>query len=140
MSAGKVPRGIRNHNPGNIRRTHTIWRGMKPDQSADTAFVVFTEPLWGLRALGRVLRTYYDLYHCRSVTAILHRYAPPTENATDAYIAAVARKLGVAPDAELPRTPETWVRLMQAIVCHENGVGNAYPPALYQSAATLALD
>ena len=140
MTAATLPRGIRNHNPGNIRRTNTIWRGMVPDPSGDAEFVVFSEPLWGLRALGRVLRTYYDLYHCRSVATILRRYAPPTENNTNAYIAAVAKTLNIAPDAELPRTPETWVRLMQAIVRHENGVGDAYPLALYQSAAALALD
>ena len=140
MTAATLPRGIRNHNPGNIRRTNTIWRGMVPDQSGDAEFVVFLEPLWGLRALGRVLRTYYDLYHCRSVATILRRYAPPTENKTDAYIAAVAKTLNVASDAELPRTSETWVRLMQAIVRHENGLGDVYSPALYQSAAALALD
>lgn len=140
MTDARMPRGIRNHNPGNIRRNKTLWRGMSADQSADPAFVVFQAPLWGLRALGRLLRTYYDIYHCRSVAAIITRYAPPTENNTAAYIVAVAAHLQVAPDQEVARDLSTWVGLMQAIVRHENGIGDHYPPALYQSAAALALD
>lgn len=140
MTGGRLPRGIRNHNPGNIRRTATLWRGMSVDQSADPAFIVFQEPLWGLRALGRLLRTYYDIYHCRTVAAIIDRYAPPTENDTVAYRASVAAALRVAADQALARDVPTWVGLMQAIVRHENGVGDYYPPDLYRSAAQMALD
>lgn len=140
MRNGTLPRGIRNHNPGNIRRTATLWRGMHADQSADPAFIVFQEPLWGLRALGRLLRTYYDVYQCRTVAAIIGRYAPPTENDTAAYRAAVAGALRVTVDQALPRDVPTWVGLMQAIVRHENGIGDYYPPDLYRSAAELALD
>lgn len=140
MTKRPLPRGIRNHNPGNIRRTATLWRGMSADQSADPAFIVFQEPLWGLRALGRLLRTYYDIYQCRTVAAIIDRYAPPTENNTAAYRAAVAAALRVSADQLLPRDVPTWIGLMQAIVRHENGIGDYYPPDLYRSAAELALD
>lgn len=140
MTHSTLPRGIRNHNPGNIRRTATLWRGMSADQSADPAFIVFQEPLWGLRALGRLLRTYYDIYQCRTVAAIIDRYAPPTENNTAAYRAAVAAALRVSADQLLPRDVPTWIGLMQAIVRHENGIGDYYPPDLYRSAAELALD
>lgn len=140
MTNSTLPRGIRNHNPGNIRRTATLWRGMSADQSADPAFIVFQEPLWGLRALGRLLRTYYDIYQCRTVAAIIDRYAPPTENNTAAYRAAVAAALRVSADQLLPRDAPTWIGLMQAIVRHENGIGDYYPPDLYRSAAELALD
>lgn len=140
MTHSRLPRGIRNHNPGNIRRTATLWRGMSADQSADPAFIVFQEPLWGLRALGRLLRTYYDIYQCRTVAAIIDRYAPPTENNTAAYRAAVAAALRVSVDQLLPCDVPTWIGLMQAIVRHENGIGDYYPPDLYRSAAELALD
>lgn len=140
MTEGRLPRGIRNHNPGNIRRTATLWRGMNPDQSADPAFIVFQEPLWGLRALGRVLRTYYDVYRCQTVAAIIARYAPPTENDTAAYQAAVAAALQVTVQHGLARDVPTWIGLMQAIVRHENGIGDYYLDHLYRSAAELALD
>lgn len=139
MTERRLPRGIRNHNPGNIRRTNTTWRGMSADQSGDPAFIVFQEPLWGLRALGRLLRTYYDIYHCRTVAAIIDRYAPPSENDTASYVAGVSRALGVDPADKLPRDTETWAKLMQAIVLHENGQGDWYQKQLYNEAADLAL-
>ena len=56
--AARVPRGIRNHNPGNVLRTKSVtWQGQAEDQSGDPEFVVFTAPEWGLRAIARILLT-----------------------------------------------------------------------------------
>lgn len=131
-----LPRGIRNHNPGNIRRDGKPppWRGLAKDQ-ADPAFLIFDAPLWGLRALARTLFTYYFKYNLRTPRAIITRYAPPVENDTGAYVAQVADWMGVRPDAEIDTSLETWVKLMQGIVRHENGVGAYYPSDLYWEAA-----
>ena len=52
----KLPRGIRNKNPGNIK-LGTKWDGLADEQS-DPVFCVFSEAVWGIRALMRILLTY----------------------------------------------------------------------------------
>ncbi len=84
---GSTPRGVRNHNPGNIERdARTRWQGQAARQS-DPRFVVFTAPEWGIRAMARVLITYQDRHGCNTVAKIINRWAPPGENATSAYVA-----------------------------------------------------
>lgn len=125
VKSAVVPRGIRNNNPGNLERTGIAWKGMSPQQG-DPRFIVFSEPKWGVRALARVLKT-YEGRGLDTVRAIVNRWAPPTENNTSAYVAAVARALGVSPDARIDvtaRLPE----LAGAIIRHENGV-NPYSAA-----------
>lgn len=137
----RLPRGLRNNNPGNLRKIGKPppWRGLSEDQS-DPDFLVFDAPLWGLRALGRTLHTYYDKYRLRSVRGMIARYAPPEDNNdTGAYVSAVAQALKVRPDAPVDLTTETLVALMRAIVRQENGVGDYYPIELYWEAARLAL-
>ena len=47
-SKKSLPRGIRNHNPGNIK-LGTAWDGLSDEQN-DDVFCQFKEPVWGLRA------------------------------------------------------------------------------------------
>lgn len=128
-------RGLRNNNPGNIVRTKDQWRGMSADQSADTRFVVFDAPVWGLRALARILRK-YNASGLTTVQAMISKWAPPTENNTSAYANAVARELGVSPTQPLMLTDDTMARLMAAIVRHENGQ-QPYDSGLFAQAIQL---
>jgi len=43
MSQPAIPRGIRNHNPGNIEKGDP-WQGLAADQSGDPRFAVFAAP------------------------------------------------------------------------------------------------
>lgn len=145
MRAEKLPRGIRNHNPGNIRLTKTKWQGQRAMQF-DRDFVEFEAPVMGLRALMKVLLTYYRRYGLDTVQSVINRWAPPHENATDCYAAHVARCLGVRRVTSLDlEKPETLVALAKAIVLHENGhppketPHGWYSDAAYQSACHLAL-
>ncbi|HFI2241586.1 structural protein [Pseudomonas aeruginosa] len=118
------PRGIRNFNPGNIRHAKgSRWQGMSANQN-DSAFVQFTGPQWGIRAIARTLITYQDKHALRTIRQIISRWAPPSENNTESYIRQVAARVGVAPDARIDvydyRTMRT---LVEAIVRHENGPG-----------------
>ncbi len=91
------PRGIRNFNPGNIRHAKgTRWQGMSANQN-DSAFVQFTGPQWGIRAIARTLITYQDKHALRTIRQIISRWAPPSENNTESYIRQVAARVGVAP-------------------------------------------
>ncbi|MCC8341596.1 structural protein [Pseudomonas stutzeri] len=125
------PRGIRNYNPGNIERKGTRWQGMALDQSGDARFIVFSHPVWGIRAIARTLITYQDARRARdgsridSVREIIERWAPAHENDTAAYAKQVAKALGIGPDDETVDVYDypTMRALVQAIVRHENGPG-----------------
>lgn len=116
-----APRGIRNNNPGNIRRSADPWQGLAKDQN-DDAFFQFAEPKWGIRALARVLISYQDKHGLRTVRAIISRWAPPVENKTSSYIDHVAHRLGVGADDPLDIHDYRVLRgLVEAIIAHENG-------------------
>ena len=135
-----IPRGIRNHNPGNIDRTTERWQGMASDQSRDPRFVVFTDPKWGLRALAKVLLSYQRKHSLRTPAAIIGRWAPPSENDTGAYARQVAKTLGVGVDDRIDlHQPDTLRRMLPAIVQHENGQ-QPYPASLIAEAVRLALE
>lgn len=116
-------RGLRNNNPGNIdRHPDTQWQGAAADQSSDPRFVVFTAPEWGIRAIARLMLTYQNQHGLRTVRALIGRWAPPAENQTTAYVTAVARALGVDPDAEIDvEKTAVMLPLVKAIIEHENG-------------------
>lgn len=129
MSAKPLPRGIRNHNPGNIERQPGVrWQGADADQSGDSRFVVFKDPRWGIRAIARTLITYQDKRRARngsridSVQEIIDRWAPPHENNTSAYARQVAKALGVGVDDETIDVYDyrTMRGLVVAIIRHEN--------------------
>jgi hypothetical protein len=113
-----VPRGIRNFNPGNIRRDGTPWLGLADDQS-DPEFCVFTDPEHGIRAIVKIMRSYKarGLYTIKQAIA---RWAPPVENDTSAYVDAVCAGCNVFPDTVVD-FDEIMPQLVKAIIQHENG-------------------
>lgn len=124
------PRGIRNHNPGNIDRVPGVrWQGQASNQSSDSRFVVFTSARWGIRAIARVLIAYQDKRRAKdgsridSVQEIIDRWAPPHENNTRAYAKEVAKALGKAVVDESVDVYDyhTMHALVVAIIRHENG-------------------
>jgi len=132
-----TPRGIRNNNPGNIRRSADPWQGLAKDQN-DDAFFQFSEAKWGIRALARVLISYQDKHGLRTVRAIISRWAPPVENKTSSYIDHVARRLGVGADDPLDVHDYRVLRgLVEAIVAHENGL-QPYTDAQIDAGLVLA--
>jgi hypothetical protein len=124
-----IPRGIRNNNPGNIdHHDNTRWLG-EVVPSHDGRFCTFVNMACGIRAIAKLLLTYQNKYSCRTVSDFIHRWAPPTENDTGAYVAAVSLAVGVTPTATIvPLTPQTTQAMVRAIIMHENGHPQAgYP-------------
>lgn len=113
-----IPRGIRNNNPGNIRKSSISWLG-KVD-GVDEAFETFKDMVHGIRALIIVLRTYYTKYKLTTMNKILSRYAPANENDTKAYVNAVSKKTGLKPDEVIIWNKTTIVKLIKAICSVEN--------------------
>lgn len=119
--AKHIPRGIRNNNPGNIRYNGIEWKGLANPPS-DGAFCIFITPLFGLRALGMVLRNYNRYYGIRTIKRIIERFAPSTENNTAAYINSVCKATGYGDSEQLDlENNAVLVPLMKAIIKHENG-------------------
>jgi hypothetical protein len=111
-----VNRGIRNCNPGNIRRTSIQWRNSFATQAAcesagrvwDPDFVVFFTMPDGERALGHQLIT--DIGRGQNTVRLilagdpdagLYGYAPASENDTESYISDVCAAVGVADSTNL---------------------------------------
>lgn len=119
----KLPRGIRNNNPGNIRHGQN-WKGLNPEGwKIDPAFCVFTSPVYGIRALAKVLINYKKIHNLRTVRQIIGRYAPPNENQTQAYIQTVAKQLGVYPDTVIDIEEKGVLCVfIKAVIRMENGV------------------
>lgn len=115
-------RGLRNNNPGNIRKSETCWMGLSEEQP-DPDFFCFSEAKYGLRALYKLLLNYRKLYRLDTVREIISRWAPPSENDTEAYIAAICKATGLEADQviDLGQNKPLAVRFIAAIVQHENG-------------------
>lgn len=114
-----TPRGIRNNNPGNIRRGEP-WQGLAPEQT-DPDFCVFESPEYGIRAMARVLINYRKKHGIHTLQGIVTRWAPPEENDTAAYVRHVAEACGVHPLA-IVKVEDLLPELVPAIIRHENGV------------------
>ena len=121
ITASRTPRGIRNNNPGNIRRNGDPWQGLA-ERQGDVEFFTFKSPIYGIRALARTLITYQDKYELRSIRKIISRWAPPRENNTNAYVRAVAADAGLDADQILDiHRFDHHLPLTKAIIRHENG-------------------
>ena len=120
-----LPRGIRNNNPLNIRRSKDKWKGMRAVQS-DAQFCQFESLEWGWRAAFWLLtRTYYHKYRLFTIRAIVQKWAPAIENDTKAYIANMSRLTGIDPDEPLgipSDQPARWIALGMAMAIQENGI------------------
>lgn len=115
-----MTRSERNNNPGNIRLTGDRWRGQVLPPP-DRGFVTFAEPKWGYRALFVVLEGYMIRHGLVTIRSIIGRYAPPSENATAAYIRSVSRATGWGPDDPLDPCGRVMQNLARAITLVEGG-------------------
>lgn len=111
-----APRGIRNNNPGNIQAGP--FANAHGAIGTDGDFAIFKSMQDGIRASIDLLHNYaargYD-----TIRTIISRWAPGSENDTAAYIADVAKKLGISPDQHL--SGDQLDAVAPAIFGHENG-------------------
>lgn len=120
----RLPRGVRNNNPGNIDYNEkNKWQGQLGIEEGVPLprFARFDTPQNGIRAIAKLLLNYHKKGFT-TVQAMINRWAPPTENNTDAYVKAVAHVVGVAPTEHIPQLSlYQLVQMTQAIIRHENG-------------------
>ena len=113
-------RGVRNCNPGNIRLSNGV-PFVGEIQSTDKSFRQFKSMVYGIRAIIKLLHTYYRTYNLTTVRAIISRYAPSNENRTEKYIDFVCEYMHVEPDSILHfNVPNVLFSLVKAICEYES--------------------
>ena len=117
-----MSRGLRNRNPGNIRRSGSRFRG-EVVPGRDASFKEFETMAWGYRAMFVLLDGYRRRHALSTIRQFITRYAPPSENFTEGYIRFVARTAGIDADTPLDtRSPRDMIPLVCAMSEIENGV------------------
>lgn len=138
----QVSRGVRNNNPGNIDYNKAnAWQGQLGLELGvpKPRFARFDTPENGIRALGKLIRTYQNKHGLKTIEQIISRWAPGIENDTAAYVNQVAKALGVAPHVNINVNAVTMLRpLVHAIIRHENGY-DPYTPEVVREGVTRAL-
>ena len=76
MQEGGQTLGIRQNNPGNIRPGG----GFFGETGIGSGYATFQSPLYGGRALARLLSTYKNEYGINNVDSLIDRYAPSGDN------------------------------------------------------------
>lgn len=116
------PRGLRNNNPLNIR-IGNAWLG-EVLHPTDLQFEQFIQIEYGIRAGFVLLRRYIKRYKLNTVPAIISRWAPENENATQNYINSVCKLMNVSCDTILVyENKEIMCKLVDAMIRIECGEG-----------------
>ncbi|MCC8062446.1 MAG: structural protein P5 [Rikenellaceae bacterium] len=117
-----MAKGLSNNNPGNIRISGTRYQG-EIQPSKDRAFKQFESMAYGYRAMFMLLYTYQKRHGLRTIRQMISRWAPPTENHTDNYIACIAEWSGTGVDIGIDTlTKSTMVPVVAAMSRMENGI------------------
>ncbi len=107
------------------------WKGrVKENQRKDRAFEEFTNCLWGWRAAFYLLMKYYFKNKLKTPKMIISKWAPSSENDTNAYVKNVMQYMQkhgyryLEEDATLPNPDynlHLWQQFMKAMTIQESG-------------------
>lgn len=115
-----LPRGIRNNNPLNIR-VGNKWVG-EVKKPTDPSFEQFSCMPYGLRAAFIILRRYIEVYKLNTISKIVSRWAPDSENNTLAYIRRVTTLMEYDADAPISyHNKQRMIALVKAMCTVECG-------------------
>ena len=115
-----TPRGLRNNNPLNIRHNADVFQG--EIKGNDKSFKTFSSMPYGYRAAFVTLGTYLSRGY-NTIEKIITKWAPPSENNTQGYIANVEKWSGVPRHKELTAASGAdYIMIVAAMSAVENGV------------------
>ena len=115
------PRGLRNHNPLNIKIGND-WRG-EVELNTDGVFEQFTADFWGYRAAFVILRKYIRKYGRNTIRKIIHSWSPDGTDKEYSYMKHVSEWSGIGLDELLYyEDRDRMCRVVQAMARFENGV------------------
>ena len=101
-----------NNNPGNLR-----FVGQQGATKGENGFAKFSSPEAGVKALENQIKL--DVSRGLTLQQFINKYAPPTENNTNQYLAQMTQMLGVPPTTKISNVDIK--RLTQAIALKESG-------------------
>lgn len=112
-------RAERNNNPGNLN--YAGQTGAVLEDGSNARFAKFGSTAEGVSALAKQLQRYGER-GLDTVSKIINKYAPSSENNTQAYIDALSKRLGVSGDQKLDlNDSSTLTGLIKGIARHEAG-------------------
>lgn len=146
-----LPRGFRNHNPGNIDyNLRNKWQGLddppleiQTKTSGKPRFCRFKAAKWGIRAIARTIITYYDKTKdsqnpIDTISEVINRWAPAIENHTIAYIQSVDRSHPKRATETLDfHSYEDLMPLVKGIINHELGDPRRYGKSEWYTQAEI---
>lgn len=118
-----TPLGVKLNNPLNIRyseRNH--WQGLCPRKPQQNGFCRFVDLDHGYRAALVLMLTYMRKYNLLTPAAIIYRWAPPTENKTHLYLAAVCAYSGLDQNEQIEELSIEMLELIVAMARIETGL------------------
>lgn len=120
-----LARGLRNNNPGNLVLTEPQqgWMGsIDRPNNTDGTFEQFLFYVYGLRAMLKLMRNKMKVEGQNTIRRLITTWAPPSENATEAYIAQVADATGIPQNQPIDiNDRERLYALARSIELFENG-------------------
>lgn len=140
MKLTAKPRGIRNNNPLNIRKSSDKWFGMSAVQD-DKDFVTFSSMLYGFRAAFVNMFTHIQRGKKILMPVSLYReiqtWAPPSENNVVAYVDSVCQQTHLQPTHILKiEDKQNLVAIVRAMAYFETGT--TFPVSVVSEAYDLA--
>lgn len=138
MPKDSTPRGIKNNNPGNIERNaRDKWQGLAAKQT-DRRFLQFTDAVYGIRAIARILITYQDKYKVTTLLGAIKKWAPAPENNPTGYAQAISQRCGIDTGGVIDFHAYAYLRpIVEGIIRQENGQ-QPYTPAQLDQGLALA--
>ena len=132
MNKPRIPRGVRNNNPLNIRYVKgNNWHG-RVEHKNDESFEEFKKMIWGYRAAFMLIHKYMNLYGLCTIIDIVARWAPTSDgNNTTSYANRVSRAVGIPICQKIVFGDwSTITKIVRAMAEVENGVDMSYVPVL----------
>lgn len=115
--------GMRLRNPLNIRYVAANrWLGLDASRPSEGGFCRFVSAAHGYRAAVVLIKNYIARHGLRTPAAVIGRWAPPSENRTALYVAAVCGRSGLKPDETLKPDGPQIGRLVAAMARQETGI------------------
>jgi hypothetical protein len=137
-----TPRGITQCNPFDIEYSPRIyWVGQQPGKDL---FVTFDTPVHGIRAGMKDAHNKVYVDGLNTITKLISKFAPPSENDTVAYISHMSKVMGIKADDPLDlSTVEHLILWAKGIITQEVGHsptgGDWYSDQTYLQAAQMVL-
>lgn len=121
MDKPSIPRGLRNNNPLNIKRSPQVFQG-ESKFNTDPVFKKFCNVIMGYRAAFCILRTYVQLRGCETLQDVITRWCPDNE-VLEAYVNFVSVRANVLPtDIVQLYNLQQMTDIVSAMSLFENGI------------------